>query len=1164
MNKKATLKIKIVVLLLLISSLGLSAQVLVNEKASQMISGAQKILLDKKGQVKLIQLSENNSLTESTIQDFLDKNKEVLFPNMDVQFLDANTDNHGLRSYRYSFFIDSIPVEYAILKFHADRAGNIKIINGELYPASIQSNGSQKQLSQYDIEQSVLSYYERNKNFNPKDFGIEFIRKVYYPMDGDVTLSYEVEVESNNMKTPFKKKLYLNIEHGSVMKEFEMIHENNVTGKAITMYNDTVSITTDSVGPGNYILNITGGLSARTYDLNTTTNYSSAVDFTDTDNLWYTTTDLDHAANDAHYGSEKTLEYYQSVHGRNSYDNQGATVNSYVHYGSNFPNAFWDGSSMTYGDGDGLNYEPFTSTDIVGHEITHGVTTHTADLIYADESGALNESFSDIFGVTIDYFANPNSANFLVGDQVTLNGSPFRNMQDPNSSDQPDTYLGNNYYTGFLDNGGVHTNSQVQNYWYYLLCMGGSGTNDLGNNYSVSSIGMNKAADIAYRTLTTYLSSSSDFMDARTYSILSAIDLYGTCSNEVKQVTEAWYAVGVGGKDTLSVVADFTTPKKTFCSIPATVNFTENCINTTSYLWDFGDGSTDTIPNPSHTYASAGNYTITLMTSGSAQCSNSDTLVRTNYITTMNSSAVKPISCMPSSNNPSINYGIIKFELDSIYSTSAPAIEGYQDFSCEHRTTLIKGSQYLLSVKAAGPANWIGAWIDANNDGAFNLSERVIAKYLGSGQDNAVLVFTLPNNIVLNTPLRLRVFADDNIGANPCSLPNEGQYEDYGILVTNTTQAPIADFMMSTDTLTTGGTAMFTDLSKNGPSSWSWTINGGNPYTSSTTNPSAVFSSEGTYHVTLTVSNSFGSDSITKTIRVIDRSNFCDPSSYYVLTGNTGLIYDNGGPNGDYTNDADCNIVLEAGECSDSLEIVINQFSLEFGWDYLDVYDDIGGTSLLASLTGYLPSGSRYVSTTGVMYLHFTSDEYYNQSGFEILWKSHNVPSIPAGTQFSYSPTLLLTNETITFVPDSTGPSVIGWDWDFGDGTTSKLKSPTHSYSNGGAYTVKLKLTDSLYMCTEEITRELQIGVEGIQVIEEGFTLYPNPFNEILSIESEKTDLAGAKIKIYNILGQEMTTRTIEKDSESIVLDMQNLNPGNYIVQLRAEDKNYIFKVTKF
>ena len=328
-----------------------------------------------------------------------------------------------------------------------------------------------------------------------------------------------------------------------------LIREGDVPGIAHTKYSGIQTITTDSTGSGSYRLRETARCGIETYDLNTGTDYLTAVDFTDTDNTWKNVNaQNDEVATDAHFGAEKTYDYFMFKFGRYSYDDLNSPLFSYVHYDVDYDNAFWDGIKMTYGDGDGTSTDPLTALDVCGHEITHGVTEYTANLIYQDEPGALNEAFSDIFGTAIEFYAAPAMADWFVGEDfdLTTGGNGFRNMSNPNEDGQPDTYKGTNWYVGVMDNGGVHTNSGVANYWFYLLSEGGSGTNDIGNTFSVDSIGIDKAAQIAYRALSVYLTNTSDYKDARMATIQAAIDLYGSCSPEVIATTNGWYAVGVG------------------------------------------------------------------------------------------------------------------------------------------------------------------------------------------------------------------------------------------------------------------------------------------------------------------------------------------------------------------------------------------------------------------------------------------------------------------------------------------------------------------------------------------------------------------------------------------------------------------------------------------
>lgn len=248
----------------------------------------------------------------------------------------------------------------------------------------------------------------------------------------------------------------------------------------------------------------------------------------------------------AHWSGEQTIQYYQQIHNRDSYNGNGAPVQLVVGYTPSPNNAFWDGTRAFFGNGDGTNYNPLVSLDIVGHELTHGVIQTSADLVYSYESGALNESFADIFGECIEYHVRGNN-DWLIGAEARIgSGAAIRSMSNPNTFSHPDTYLGTHWYTGPFDNGGVHFNSGVQNHWFYLLVNGGTGTTDFGAAYAVNGIGLEKAEQIAYRNLTVYLTPLSNYADARAGAIQSARDLYGSGSAEEIAVTNAWHAVGLG------------------------------------------------------------------------------------------------------------------------------------------------------------------------------------------------------------------------------------------------------------------------------------------------------------------------------------------------------------------------------------------------------------------------------------------------------------------------------------------------------------------------------------------------------------------------------------------------------------------------------------------
>ncbi len=472
------------------------------------------------------------------------------------------TDALGMTHIRYQQSYLGIPVENAYEIVHS-KAGSIILQNGKLVETFDRQLTASPTLSEAAALQQALSSINAQtyKWQVPKEEA--FIKRdennaaaTFFPKGTLVFYSGEEDVVPAAMRLAYKFDIYaqqplsrqivfVDAKNGAVLGKRDLIHEANATGSAVTGYSGTQTITTDSYN-SSYRLRETGrGNGIQTFDLNKGTNYNSAVDFTDADNNWNNVNaDKDQYATDAHWGAEKTYDYYKVKYNRNSIDNAGFAIKSYVHYSTNYFNAFWDGTRMTYGDGDASDgNKPLTALDVCGHEITHGLTEKTSGLNYSGESGAMNEGFSDIFGTAIEFYARPSNADWLIGkDFYTI-----RSMSNPNTYQQPDTYLGTYWATGTADNGGVHTNSGVLNYWFYLLSVGGSGTNDKGTAYSVTGLGIDKAAAIAFRLNTVYLTATSNYAAARTYGIQAATDLYGAGSAEVTQTTNAWTAVGVGG-----------------------------------------------------------------------------------------------------------------------------------------------------------------------------------------------------------------------------------------------------------------------------------------------------------------------------------------------------------------------------------------------------------------------------------------------------------------------------------------------------------------------------------------------------------------------------------------------------------------------------------------
>lgn len=194
---------------------------------------------------------------------------------------------------------------------------------------------------------------------------------------------------------------------------------------------------------------------------------------------------------------------------------------------------------------------------IVGHEYFHGINNFTAGLGNSNEQGALNEGFADIFGIVSQtVMLDGGTTDWIIGNSIT--GAQPRVLSDPNLSipHQPDTYAGNYWAVGAADNGGIHTNSSVVAHWFYILTEGKNGTNDNGDWYNVSGIGMLKSSWVAYYALTNIMQSGSEYVDARLATIQAAKILYGACSLEYQRTIDAWAAVGLGGQHNCSYTLD--------------------------------------------------------------------------------------------------------------------------------------------------------------------------------------------------------------------------------------------------------------------------------------------------------------------------------------------------------------------------------------------------------------------------------------------------------------------------------------------------------------------------------------------------------------------------------------------------------------------------------
>lgn len=496
--------------------------------------------------------------------DYIGIIQESLNLSKDCELVEKNAnrvlvDDFGYTHKRYSQYYKGIKIEETDIIIHLFD-NKLSSVNGEYLQLSYLD--TTKNIS-FNLARNIALDFliktipgcSQNDTFlsSESTFEVTICNNKLDQEDTSIHLCYKFDVLVEGMSIHYL--FYVDAKTGDVVNYIPLLL--NEVGQAATRYSGNRDISTSYNGTKYVLHDNTRGSGIETYNLQHSTNLSNAIDFTDDDNAWtageFHNVNKDDGALDAHWGAMMTYDYFKNVHGRNSYDNLNSKLKNYVHYGSAYDNAGWSfaNNAMIYGDG-GTIFDILTSLDVIGHEIAHGVCQYSAELIYQGESGAINESLSDIWGACIEEYAAPEKQQWLMGEDIVKYGSALRNMSNPKSVDspQPNTYKGTYWkntedVSWANDYGGVHTNSGVMNYWFYLLSEGGYGTNDKGWNYSVSGISMNKAAKIVYRAETVYMTQNTNFINAREYTIAAAKDIYGSNSQEVQSVKDAWYAVGV-------------------------------------------------------------------------------------------------------------------------------------------------------------------------------------------------------------------------------------------------------------------------------------------------------------------------------------------------------------------------------------------------------------------------------------------------------------------------------------------------------------------------------------------------------------------------------------------------------------------------------------------
>lgn len=735
-------------------------------------------------------------------------------------------------------------------------------------------------------------------------------------------------------------KYFVDAANGTIIRKFNnTCSDGPVSASALDLNNIQRTISAYLEGSTYYLLDMSKSMYNTssgegvilTLDANNTS--TSNLDYkyvTSTNNSW-----TQKAAISAHYNAEKTYDYFLNTFGRNSLNGQGGNIISLVNVseedGSSMQNAFWNGQAVFYGNG-GSYFKPLAGgLDVAAHELGHGVVSNSANLEYYGQSGAMNESFADIFGSMVD------RDDWLIGEDITKTtfspSGALRNMADPhnmgssaNSYWQPANL--SEMYLGSEDNSGVHVNSGIVNYAYYLYA---------------TAVTKTKAEQVYYRALKNYLTSTSQFIDLRIAVVQSAADLYGSGSNEVVKAGESFDKVGIYEEQKIDKTQDYTiNPGQEYLlsydtdnSDPATLY--RSSVTGTDFL-----AISNTAMKSRVSVTDDGSVAVFVSDDSRIRyvnlVSRQETILsnQTVWDNVAISKDGKRLAAISTSADTSIyvydfaSKKWAKFRLynptTSHFDTNAGGVL-YADaieFDVTGENLIYDACNVLSSSTLEDIFYWDIGFINVWNLAGNAFGNGNIQKLYGSLPENVSIgnpVFSknsptiiafdyidtksneyailgadlstantdmITSNATLGYPsfskddkkiaysalttVNVEVVATIGLAANKISasgnatpLINNAKWPVYYATGSRVLgQAPISDFTADFRTGSKPLVVKFIDLSANEPVSWQWTFEGGSPSTSTLKNPEITFNNNGTFKVILTATNGFGNNTITK------------------------------------------------------------------------------------------------------------------------------------------------------------------------------------------------------------------------------------------------------------------------------------------------------------
>jgi Zn-dependent metalloprotease len=463
-------------------------------------------------------------------------------PRSETRVMAASHDNAGRRHVRLQQVYQGVPLWGKEILVHLQADNSVYLVQGSYQPTPHRFDTSSA-----ISEEQALAAVRADLQLS-EDVAAQSELIIYTNEAGEILLAYKIDIAP----TLDQRWIYfVDAQNGGIAHRINNIHADVVAASGPDLHGVNRSFNAwRQAAESFYLIDPSTPVADAAYNpLATGPNISGDTfvftaqngDGSSLDYITSATTNggWDPAAVSAAHGARVVYDYYKNTFGRDSIDGNGMNLLVVTHFQNQFNNAFWNGAFMVFGDGDGQLFDSLAGClDVAAHEMTHGVIERSANLIYQNQSGALNESFADIFGAMVD------REDWMMGEDCTVASPGFlRDLQDPAQglggqpakmseyTNLPNTVQG--------DYGGVHINSGIPNRAAYLTAEGLS-AEGLG-----VSIGRAKTEQIFYRALTEYLTASAQFIDARRATLQAAADLYGDGAAEVQAVTLAWNAVEV-------------------------------------------------------------------------------------------------------------------------------------------------------------------------------------------------------------------------------------------------------------------------------------------------------------------------------------------------------------------------------------------------------------------------------------------------------------------------------------------------------------------------------------------------------------------------------------------------------------------------------------------